>query len=285
MSASIPRGDQVGARQRRPPSRAQRPASYGPDAQRRPPSRAQRRPQSQAQPETLGRAGTWTAGSMLAGGGARAMSTRARATPPARARRGSGAIDADQACAMLGAGHSRAERLRPRDRALVWMLLFSGTMASTPSSPAQFRIALAHQLTRAILATATLNVAVGAAACGGDVTLERASGGGGGPASDDESSGARGGMGGNGGPSSDAVTSIQAGGVEWTEEGTVCVALGPSGQGGQGGVGGAAGRRGTAGEGASAAHPRARAQPSTPTAPPSRDRRPVRRGVLVHQPR
>lgn len=129
------------------------------------------------------------------------------------------------------------------------MLLFSGTMASTPSSPAQFRIALAHQLTRAILATATLNVAVGAAACGGDVTLERASGGGGGPASDDESSGARGGMGGNGGPSSDAVTSIQAGGVEWTEEGTVCVALGPSGQGGQGGVGGAAGEGGTAGEG------------------------------------
>ncbi|WP_437331030.1 ferritin-like domain-containing protein [Sorangium sp. So ce381] len=122
-------------------------------------------------------------------------------------------------------------------------------MASISSSPAQFRIALAHQLTRAILATATLNVAVGGVACGGDVTLERAPGGGGGPASDDESSGTRGGMGGNGGPSSDAVTSIQAGGVEWTEEGTVCVALGPSGQGGQGGVGGAAGEGGTAGEG------------------------------------
>ncbi|WP_437283259.1 ferritin-like domain-containing protein [Sorangium sp. So ce375] len=121
-------------------------------------------------------------------------------------------------------------------------------MANTPS-PILFRFALAQQLTRAILATAAVNVAVGGAACGGNVLQDRAgSDGGGGAASSDESSGARGGIGGDGGggaPSVATVTSIQAGGGGLaTDERTLCIELDDRLQGGAGGAGGATGEGG-----------------------------------------
>ncbi|MGK3967679.1 ferritin-like domain-containing protein [Sorangium sp. So ce118] len=128
-------------------------------------------------------------------------------------------------------------------------------MAITPLSPAQFRSALARHLTHAIVATATLGGALGGAACSSTVVGGQSSGdGGGGLASGDEGSGGRGGMGGEGGQGGldpEVVTSIQAGGIMWTEEGTVCVPPELQGEGGQGGVGGSGGAGGAGGAGGS----------------------------------
>lgn len=116
-------------------------------------------------------------------------------------------------------------------------------MTTTPVSPAQFRIALAHRLRRAIFATVTISVAAGGAACSGDVIRATGEGEGGGPAASHESSGARtnvdgqGGRGGQGGaPADDVNTSAQAG-IQWMEDGTVCVPRGSLGNGGSGGAG------------------------------------------------
>ncbi|WP_437338311.1 ferritin-like domain-containing protein [Sorangium sp. So ce394] len=73
-----------------------------------------------------------------------------------------------------------------------------------------------------------------------------APGDGGGGASED-GAGARGGMGGEGGGGADGVTTVQAGGVSWDEEGTVCVD--PGAQGGAGGQGGEGGEGGEGGSG------------------------------------
>ncbi|WP_437737224.1 ferritin-like domain-containing protein [Sorangium sp. So ce1335] len=143
-------------------------------------------------------------------------------------------------------------------------------MILMPPSPAHFRSALVHHLTRAILATATLGAVAGGGACSGSVIHDDPSGEGGAPAAGDPGTGAPGGMdgeGGQGGPDPEVVTSVQAGGVSWTEEGTVCVAMEPLGEGGAGGEGGSGGSGGSGGAGGVFAGPCSELDPVDPNVP------------------
>ncbi|WP_437544100.1 ferritin-like domain-containing protein [Sorangium sp. So ce367] len=137
-------------------------------------------------------------------------------------------------------------------------------MTTTSFSSAQFQIALAQRLTRAILTSATLGMVAGGAACSGDVVRDRTSGeggggltaGGGGRTSgdassgsrgeDDESSGSHGEMAGQGGGIDGGPVSASSGGVYYdTVEGTHCIPREEvSGQGGAGGAGGVGGQGG-----------------------------------------
>ncbi|WP_437730592.1 ferritin-like domain-containing protein [Sorangium sp. So ce1335] len=146
---------------------------------------------------------------------------------------------------------------------------------------AHFRGALARHLTRAILATATLGLAVEGVACGGSVTEGGAPGAGdgapsgGGGAAAEQSSGTRGGLGGQGGSGGanpgDAVSSSRAAGGPDPETGgtrmILCVDRAPQGDGGAGGEGGAVGVGGSGGAHAGPCPPLDPSDPNGPVKP------------------